>query len=64
MWMRVKIKGFPTSTINVPNILKQKRQFLLGQAMDLSYLIWIVSLVVAKHNHLDSNLVGHMGFMS
>jgi hypothetical protein len=27
-------------------------------------LIWIVSLVVAKHNHLDSNLVGHMGFMS
>jgi hypothetical protein len=40
--------GFPTGIINVPSISEQQRQFLLGQAMDLKCLTWVVSLVVAE----------------
>jgi hypothetical protein len=40
--------GFPTGTTNVHGISKQQRRFLLGQAMDLNCLTWIVSLVVAE----------------
>jgi hypothetical protein len=60
--VREKAMGFPTGTINVFGILEQQWRFLLGQAMNLNYLTWIVSLVVAKQEWLDSSLVGHMGF--
>jgi hypothetical protein len=40
--------GFSTGTTNVHGILEQQRRFLFGQAMDLNYLIWIVSLVIAE----------------
>jgi hypothetical protein len=30
--------------------------------MDLNYLIWVVSLVVAEQRRLASTLIGHMGF--
>jgi hypothetical protein len=42
---RERAMGFPTSTTNVNGISKQQRRFLLGQAMDLSCLTWVVSLV-------------------
>jgi hypothetical protein len=54
--------GFPTGTTQVPSISEQQRRFLLGQAMDLNCLTWVVSLVVAEKKHLASSLVGHMGF--
>jgi hypothetical protein len=59
---RKKAMGFPTSTTNVNGISEQQRRFLLGQAMDLNYLIWVVSLVVAEQRRLASTLIGHMGF--
>jgi hypothetical protein len=36
---RERTMGFPTCTIQVPGISEQQRRFLLGQAMDLNYLI-------------------------
>jgi hypothetical protein len=54
--------GFPTGTTNVNGISEQQRRFLLGQAMDLNYLTWVVSLVVAEQRRLASTLIGHMGF--
>jgi hypothetical protein len=54
--------GFPTGTTNVPGLLEHQRRFLLGQAMDVNYLTWIASLVVAEQKPLASSLVGYMGF--
>jgi hypothetical protein len=59
---RERAMGFPTGTTHVPGISEQQRWFLLGQAMDLNCLIWVVSLVVAEQKRLASSLVGHMGF--
>jgi hypothetical protein len=59
---RERAMGFPTSTTNVHSMSEQQRRFLLGQAMDLNCLTWIVSLVVAEQRQLASTLNGHMGF--
>jgi hypothetical protein len=59
---RERAMGFPTSTTNVHSMSEQQRRFLLGQAMDLNCLTWIVSLVVAEQRQLASTLIGHMGF--
>jgi hypothetical protein len=40
--------GFPTGTTNMHGISEQQRWFLLGQAMDLNCLTWVVSLIVAE----------------
>lgn len=54
--------GFPTGTTNIPGISESQHRFLLGQAMDLNYLIWLVSLVVAEQKRLASSLSDCMGF--
>jgi hypothetical protein len=54
--------GFSTGTTNVHGISEQQRRFLLGQAMDLNCLTWVVSLVVAEQRRLASTLIGQMGF--
>ena len=59
---RERAMGFPTSTTNVHCISEQQRRFLLGQAMDLNCLTWVVSLVVAEQRRLASTLIGRMGF--
>jgi hypothetical protein len=59
---RERAMGFPTGTTNVPGLSKHQRQFLLGHAMDVNCLTWIVSLVVADQKQLASSLVGYMGF--
>jgi hypothetical protein len=59
---RERAMGFPTGTTHVPDISEQQRRFLLGQAMDLNCLTWVVSLVVAEQKRLALSLVGHMGF--
>jgi hypothetical protein len=59
---RERAMGFPTSTTNVHGISEQQRRFLLGQAMDLNCLTWVVSLVVAEQRRLASTLIEHMGF--
>jgi hypothetical protein len=45
---RERAMGFPTGTTNVHGISEQQWRFLLGQAMDLNCLTWVVSLVVAE----------------
>jgi hypothetical protein len=45
---RERAMGFPTGTTNVPGLSKHQQRFLLGQAMDVNCLIWIVSLVIAE----------------
>jgi hypothetical protein len=45
---RDRAMGFPTSTTNIPGFSEHQRRFLLGQAMDINCLTWIVSLVVAE----------------
>jgi hypothetical protein len=59
---RERAMGFPTGTTNMHGISEQQRRFLLGQAMDLNCLTWVVSLVVAEQRQLASTLIGHMGF--
>jgi hypothetical protein len=59
---RERAMGFPTGTTNVHGISEQQRRFLLGQAMDLNCLTWVISLVVAEQRRLASTLIGHMDF--
>jgi hypothetical protein len=59
---RDRAMGFPTSTTNIPGFSEHQRRFLLGQAMDINCLTWIVSLVVAEQKRLAFSLVGYMGF--
>jgi hypothetical protein len=59
---RERAMGFPTDTTSVPGLSEHQPRFLLGQAMDVNCLTWIVSLVVAEQKRLASSLVGYMGF--
>jgi hypothetical protein len=59
---RERAMDFPTGTTNMHGMSEQQRRFLLGQAMDLNCLTWIVSLVVAEQRRLASTLIEHMGF--
>jgi hypothetical protein len=49
--------GFPTGTTNVHGISEQQQRFVLGQAMDLNYLTWVVSLVIAEQRRLASTMI-------
>jgi hypothetical protein len=59
---RERAMGFSTGTTNVPSLSEHQRRFLLGQAMDVTCLTWLVSLVVVEQKRLASSLVGYMGF--
>ena len=59
---RKKAMGFPIGITNMPGILEQEYRFLLGQALDLNYLTWVVSLVVVEQKRLASSMIRHMGF--
>jgi hypothetical protein len=59
---RERAMGFLTGTTNIPSLSEHQRRFLLGQAMDVNCLTWIVSLVVAEQKWLASSFVGYMGF--
>jgi hypothetical protein len=59
---RERAMGFRIGTTNLHGMSEQQRRFLLGQAMDLNCLTWVVSLVVAEQRRLVSTLIGHMGF--
>jgi hypothetical protein len=46
---RKRTMDFSTGTTNVHGLAEQQWRFLLGQTMNLNYLTWVVSLVVAEH---------------
>jgi hypothetical protein len=45
---REHVMGFPTGVTSVPSISEVSHRQVLGQAMDLNYLTWIVSLGMAE----------------
>jgi len=49
--------GFPTGMTFVPSISKASHRQVLGQAMDLNCLTWIVSLGMAKQCRLKTTFV-------
>ncbi len=49
--------GFPTGMTSVPSIFEASRRQVLGQAMDLNCLTWIVSLAMAEQCRLKATSV-------
>jgi hypothetical protein len=58
----MRAMGFPTGTTNMSGISELQQWYLLGQARDLNFLTWVVSLVVAEQKRLASSLTRHMKF--
>jgi hypothetical protein len=54
---RERAMGFPTGVTSVPSISEASRQQVLGQAMDLNCLTWIVSLGMAEQSRLKTTSV-------
>jgi hypothetical protein len=49
--------GFPTGVTSVPSISEASRRQMLGQAMDLNCLTWIVSLGMAEQRRLRATSI-------
>jgi len=49
--------GFPTGVTSVPSIFKASHRQVLGQAMDMNCLTWIVSLGMAKQRQLIATFI-------
>ncbi len=49
--------GFPTGVTLVPSIFEASRRQVLGQALDMNYLTWIVSLGMAEQCWLRATSV-------
>ncbi|CAK9260459.1 unnamed protein product [Sphagnum jensenii] len=54
---RERAMGFPTGMTFVPSIFEASRRQVLGQAMDLNCLTWIVSLGMAEQRRLRATFV-------
>jgi hypothetical protein len=54
---RERAMGFPTVMTFVPSISEASRRQVLGQAMDLNCLTWIVSLGTAEQHRLRATFV-------
>ncbi len=54
---RERAMGFLIGVTSIPFISEASRQHVLGQAMDLNYLTWIVSLGMAKQHWLKTTFV-------
>jgi hypothetical protein len=54
---RERAMGFPTGMPFVPSIFEASCRQVLGQAMDLNYLTWIVSLGMAEQRRLKATFV-------
>jgi hypothetical protein len=54
---RERVMGFPIVVTSVPSISKASRRQVLGQAMDLNYLTWIVSLGMVEQHRLKATSV-------
>jgi hypothetical protein len=49
--------GFPTGMTSVPSIFEASRRQVLGQAMDMNCLAWIVSLGMAEQRRFRATSV-------
>jgi hypothetical protein len=57
---RERAMGFQTGTTHVHDISEFQRRALIGQAMNLNCLTWIMSLIVAEQQRLAASLIGYM----
>ncbi len=54
---RERAMGFPTRVTLVPSIYEASCRHVLGQAMDLNCLTWIVSLGMAEQRRLRATFI-------
>ncbi len=54
---RERAMGFLTGVTSVPSIFEVSRRQVLGEAMDLNCLTWIVSLGMAEQHQLKATFV-------
>jgi hypothetical protein len=53
--------GFLTSTTSGPGLTELQRCQILGQAMDLTSMVWFVGVCLAAQRHNKGGLEGHLG---
>jgi len=49
--------GFPTGTTAAHGLQEGQRRFLLGQAMDLNSIVWIIGICLAAQQRMDDQLL-------
>ncbi len=54
---RERAMGFPRGVTSVPSIFEASRRQVLGQAMDLNCLTWIVKLGMAEQHRLRATSI-------
>ena len=54
---RERAMGFLTGTTAAPDLTEGQRRFLLGQAMDLNTLVWILGMCLAVQQHHRGHLL-------
>jgi hypothetical protein len=48
--------GFPTGTTAAHGLQEGQRRFLLGQAIDLNSIVWIIGICLAAQQRMDDQL--------
>jgi hypothetical protein len=49
--------GFPTGTTAIHEFQEGQRRFLLGQAMDLNSIVWIIGIYLTAQERMDDQLL-------
>ena len=58
---RERAMGFPTGTIAAPELTESQRRQALGQAMDLTSMVWFVGVCLAFQQYNTNGLGEHLG---
>ena len=58
---RERAMGFPTGTTAAPELTESQRRQILGQAMDLTSMVWFVGVCLAVQQYNTSGLGEHLG---
>jgi hypothetical protein len=53
---RERAMGFPTGTTAAHGLQEGHKRFLLGQAMDLNSIVWIIGICLATQQRMDDQL--------
>ena len=58
---RERAMGFPTGTTVAPELIESQRRQALGQAMDLTSMVWFVDVCLAFQQYNTNGLGEHLG---
>ena len=58
---RERAMGFPTCTTAAPMLTESQRRQILGQAMDLTSMVWFLGVCLAFQQYNTSGLDEHLG---